>query len=146
MKNIVKKALYTFLWINVALVSITVIAIIIVSVIDNDTGTVEKAVEETKKEEKRDIELNASINATDNNIQITNDDSFDWVNVRIRINNKYLLTVDRIESGRTFVVGWQQFIDKKNIRFNPYTEKATELFIYSKLSDTEIGSFLATRN
>lgn len=80
------------------------------------------------------IDLQASVNFTGTQFVITNNDSFAWTNVLLKINpgfvaNGYWLRTDRMEAGSTYTVGALQFAKDDGTRLNPYTTKPTSISI-----------------
>ena len=80
-----------------------------------------------------DIDLNASVRFQDNIFIITNNDSFDWRNIRLTINGGvfkgYELKHGLIQSGAVYEVGSMQFADSDGQRFNPFTMKPQSFWI-----------------
>ena len=71
----------------------------------------------------------------DGQFVITNQDSFDWTNVKLKINSGlfqdgYVLTVPRLDAGETYTVGSMQFAKGDGTRFNPFTMKPQDFFIW----------------
>ena len=74
------------------------------------------------------ISLNASVEHTGTQFIIKNNDNFDWLNVKMEVNGRFLssgfiLKTDRMEAGGTYTVGALQFAKKDGTRFNPVTYK-----------------------
>lgn len=93
-----------------------------------------KAENEKKKEEpipkatSSYIDLKATVEFTGTQFVITNNDEFDWVNVKMWINSLtgwggYKFSHDRLQAGQTYTVGAMQFVDSDYKRFNPFLEK-----------------------
>jgi len=84
---------------------------------DNEKGT-----------ESSFIDLNASVRFTGTQFIIVNNDSYDWLNVKMEINGSilksgFILKTNRMEAGETYTVGALQFAKKDGTRFNPGTYK-----------------------
>ncbi len=82
-----------------------------------------------------DIPLKAAIRFTGSQFVISNNDSFDWTNVKFELNSPglfssgYILKARRIEAGNVYTVGAMQFAKDDGTRFNPITTKAKKLWI-----------------
>ena len=81
------------------------------------------------------LDLHAAVKLRDGQFSITNQDSFDWMNVKLKINSGlfqdgYVLTVPRLEAGATYTVGSMQFAKGDGTRFNPFTVKPQGFFIW----------------
>lgn len=83
------------------------------------------------------VELHASIAFTGTQFEITNDDTFDWLDVRLEINDGYQLNASRIDAGRTYTVGAMQFANGDGLRFNPITMKPQRFRIRAIQSGTD---------
>jgi transcription initiation factor TFIIIB Brf1 subunit/transcription initiation factor TFIIB len=77
-------------------------------------------------------DLSAQVTWSSTQFKITNNDSFDWTNVRIRVNSKYTLTTNTMTAGETYTVGMAQFADDSGNRFNPFQTKVLNIFIGAK--------------
>jgi len=73
--------------------------------------------------------LEGSVLFTGTQFIITNNDSCDWTNVELEVNNGYSLHVEKIPAGTTSTVGAMQFSNSKGERFNPYTLKLKSFVI-----------------
>ena len=81
--------------------------------------------------------LKASVRFTDTKFMITNNDVFDWTNVKMEINGGlirggYVLKHPVMEAGQTYTVGAMQFAKGNGERFNPFTMKPNKFDIYSR--------------
>ena len=126
--------------------AVFVVLIMIIAVIvvvgsgdgDSDSGS-------TQKEESiRD--LNASIRFTGTQFVITNNDSFDWTDVKLEVNSQglrsgYILRSNVIEAGTTYTVGAMQFAKKNGEKFNPFTHKPTNFSIWCDTPGGKNGSY-----
>jgi hypothetical protein len=74
-------------------------------------------------------ELNVQINFSDTQFLISNNNSFDYTNVRMKVNDKYELTADKISAGQQYIVGMAQFADSSGQRFNPFAMKVRKIYI-----------------
>ncbi len=81
------------------------------------------------------VDLNAAIRFTGSQFVISNNDNFDWTNVKFDLNRPgifssgYVFNTARIEAGNTYTVGAMQFAKDDGTRFNPITTKAQKLWI-----------------
>ena len=87
------------------------------------------------------LTLNASINYSDGQFTIANYDSFDWENVKFTLNNDYIIKVGRINAGGVYTVGSMQFTKKDGAKFNPFTHKPLDFFIYAKTPEGKSASY-----
>ena len=78
-----------------------------------------------------DKTLNAMVSVLDGvQLEIHNNDSFDWTNLTLTVNSSYTLTEYRMAANTTYTVGLAQFTKGDGTRFNPFTQKPLELLIY----------------
>lgn len=77
-------------------------------------------------------DLNAIVNYAGGQFTITNNDSFDWWDVKFELNDDYTLKVTSISAGGVYTVGSMQFTKKDGARFNPLSHKPLSFFIYAK--------------
>jgi len=76
-------------------------------------------------------ELTASVNFTGTQFIIINIDDFDWTNVDLRVNGKYVLKIQRISAEKIYTVGAMQFTKVSDgTRFNPLTMKPKKFQIW----------------
>lgn len=78
--------------------------------------------------------LKAEIRFDGSQFIITNNDSFDWIDVKFKLNEGiiktgYRLNTDRIKAGHIYTVGALQFAKPDGTRFNPITMKPQSMFI-----------------
>jgi len=81
-------------------------------------------------------ELKATVRFTGTQFVITNNDAFDWTDLKMEINSGlissgYVLRVDRMSAGETYTVGALQFAKSDGTRFNPFTTKPQNLSIWA---------------
>ena len=81
------------------------------------------------------VSLNASVQFTGTQFIITNNDSFEWRNIKLEINSKilksgYKLTAYIMTAGQTYTVGAMQFAKSDGTRFNPFSMKVQSIDIY----------------
>ena len=81
--------------------------------------------------------LKASVHFTGTKFTITNNDVFDWTNVKMEINGGLIrgghtLKHPVMAAGQTYTVGAMQFAKGDGERFNPFTMKPNKFDIYSR--------------
>lgn len=91
--------------------------------------------ENEKETQPSSIYLKASVKHTGTQFIIENNDSFDWLNVKMEVNGSilkggFILKTDRMKAGETYTVGTLQFAKKDGTRFNPITYKPQNFDIY----------------
>ncbi|HEX2951372.1 MAG TPA: hypothetical protein VHV83_17650 [Armatimonadota bacterium] len=89
------------------------------------------------------IHLNASVWYENGEFTITNNDDYDWTNVRLTINPSlfggYNLHVTRIRAKSTYRVGCMQFTKRNGTRFNPYQTAVEAFKIASDIPNDDMG-------
>lgn len=85
-------------------------------------------------QKREEIELKASVRFTGTQFIIMNNDSFDWINVKLEINpaflkSGYVYNAKRIKPNLEYTVGAMQFTKSDGTRFNPFAIKPKEIFI-----------------
>jgi hypothetical protein len=93
----------------------------------DDTGTHTEG-------ESSTLDIHAAVSFTGSTLVTTNEDDFDWTNVKLEINphilsNGYVFNTDRIASHRTYSFDVMEFADSDGERFNPFTHKPQEVCI-----------------
>lgn len=81
-----------------------------------------------------DVFLNAIGIRTGDQFILTNEDDFDWTNIRIELNKKesesgYIYKVSKIKSGSTCFLSLMSFTRSDGRRFNPYTTELINIYI-----------------
>lgn len=76
-------------------------------------------------------DLNASVNFSDTQFKITNNDTYDWTNTKLKVNDKYELEAGTIKAGGIYTVGMAQFAKSDGERFNPLAMKVLNISISS---------------
>lgn len=82
-----------------------------------------------------DVTLNASISKSETQLIVKNNDSFDWTNVEIKINDEYAYTASLIRRDETANIGFLNFTASDGKRFNPFSYKAQGVTISCKVDD-----------
>jgi hypothetical protein len=80
-------------------------------------------------------ELNASVHFDGAQYIISNNDDFDWTNVKLEVNagllkGGYVYNVAILKKQQTYTIGSMQFAKGDGTRFNPYTMKAINIDIW----------------
>ena len=80
---------------------------------------------------KSSDKLTASVTFTGTKFVIINLEDFDWTNVEMRVNAKYVLKTQRIKTYESYTVGAMQFTKVSDgTRFNPLTMKPNKIQIW----------------
>lgn len=96
-----------------------------------------------------DVDLNAIGIRIDAEFILTNEDDFDWTNVRIELNKTdlskkessgYIYKVAKIKSGSTCFLSLMSFTRSDGRRFNPYTTELINIYIQCDTPDGQ-GSY-----
>lgn len=80
----------------------------------------------------REVTLNATIQKSDTQLVISNDDTFDWTNVKIVINGDYKYTLESIPMLSQQKIGFMKFADNDNKLLNPFEFKIVDVQVYCK--------------
>jgi len=104
--------------------------ILAVGSIDTDSGDYSSS--STSKPKRAD--LDATVVFTGTQFVISNNNDFDWTNVKLEINSGlirggYTLRAGRMSAGQTYTVGAAQFSKADGERFNPFTHKVKNITI-----------------
>jgi hypothetical protein len=94
------------------------------------------------------VKLNAKVVYPGARFIISNNDSFDWKNVKLEIisettEDRFSLKVPNILAGETYTAAAAEFLKDDGIRFNPYTMKPKKFWILCDTPTRENGSYLA---
>ncbi|UCG94449.1 MAG: hypothetical protein JSW13_01435 [Candidatus Aerophobus sp.] len=81
------------------------------------------------------IDLKASVKFDGTQFVISNNDNFDWTNVKLEVNSGllrggFVLKAQRMSAGEIYTVGAMQFAKGDGTRFNPFTTKAQKFSIW----------------
>ncbi|OHB60310.1 MAG: hypothetical protein A2168_04025 [Planctomycetes bacterium RBG_13_50_24] len=93
------------------------------------------------------VKLNAKVLYPGARFIISNNDSFDWKNVKLEIvsettEDRFSLKVPNILAGETYTAAAAEFLKDDGIRFNPYTMKPKKFWILCDTPTRENGSYL----
>ncbi len=94
------------------------------------------------------VRLNAKVTFTGAKFIISNNDSFDWINVELRImpetiGSNFSLRVLKIPAGEEQTVRAAEFTMHDGTNFNPYTMKPKRFWIWCDTPTRENGSYFA---
>lgn len=94
------------------------------------------------------VKLNAKVIYPGARFIISNNDSFDWKNIKLEIisettEDRFSLRVPNILAGETYTVAAAEFLKNDGNRFNPYTMKPKKFWILCDTPTKENGSYLA---
>jgi len=97
------------------------------------------------------VRLNANVIIAGARCAVSNNDSFDWENVRLEIvsatiENNFGLRVPKISAGQTHTANLGEFATEKGVLFNPLTAKPLRFWIRCDTPDRQTGSYLASWN
>jgi len=87
-------------------------------------------------------DLKASVRFTGTQFVITNNDSFDYINAKIEVNDHYTITGYTLKSGEIYTVGMMQFADDEGNRFD-IMKKPQRFSIWCDLPDGNKGFYYA---
>jgi ABC-type xylose transport system permease subunit len=81
------------------------------------------------------VDLKASVVFDGAQFIITNNDNFDWTNVKFEVNSGifeggYVLRASKVDAGGTYTVGALQFAKGGGERLNPFTHKVQSISIW----------------
>ena len=85
------------------------------------------------------IDLSASVSYDSPQFTITNNDSFDWRNIKFTLNSDYTLTYPRLSARTTYTMGAMQFTKSDGTMFNPFTMKPLNMSISCETPDGNRG-------
>ncbi|OGP68655.1 MAG: hypothetical protein A2169_05330 [Deltaproteobacteria bacterium RBG_13_47_9] len=94
------------------------------------------------------VRLNAKITYTGAQFVISNNDSYDWINVELQITSEspgrnFHLRASKIPAGTTHTLRAAEFTMKDGTCFNPYTMKPERFWISCETPHRENGSYFA---
>lgn len=97
------------------------------------------------------IRLSADVTVAGTHCAVSNNDSFDWENVRLEIisatlENSFSLLVPEISAGQTYTANLAEFATEKGVLFNPLTAKPRRFWIRCDTPGRQTGSYLANWN
>ena len=94
------------------------------------------------------LRLNAKVTYPGARFIISNNDSFDWINVKLEFvtdstEDRFSLRVPNITAGETYTAAAAEFSKKDGIRFNPYETKPRKFWILCDTPTEQSGSYQA---
>lgn len=94
------------------------------------------------------VRLSARVTFAGARFVISNNDTFDWENVKLEVVSAdsmepFCLTVTRIPAGGTYTVGAAEFRRNDGTRFNPSSTKSERFWIRCDIPERGSGSYLA---
>lgn len=113
------------------------------------SGTTTRTPQQEIEEKVPDwLDLNAHVQFDSTQFVITNNDAFNWRNVKLEINSGllrggYILKVPVMTAGQTYTVGAAQFAKGDGTRFNPFTMKLLKLAILADVKNTKGTAYLS---
>ena len=84
------------------------------------------------------VELNVAIGQQGEEIVITNNDSFDYNDTKLQINESYEYRSNIIRAGETIRINKSEFSDSDGNRFDD-SKKTKEIFVFCKLENEKDG-------
>ncbi len=114
---------------------IIVVAVAIALVSEEEEKSTETGKTSVTEEAPKAEILKAEIRFDGSQFIITNNDNFDWTDVKFQLNEGiiragYRLNTDRVKAGHIYTVGVLQFAKPDGTRFNPITTKPQSMFIF----------------
>ena len=85
------------------------------------------------EKQKEDLKLNTKLLFNGTLLTITNNDIFDYSNVKLKLNDDYELNTGTIQSGKSIAVSRLDFSNSKSERFT-YDKKPKELLLSCTVS------------
>ena len=94
------------------------------------------------------LRLNAKVTYPGARFVISNNDSFDWINVKLEFvpestEDRFSLGVPDISAGETYTAASAEFLKEDGTRFNPYKMKPKKFWILCETPTKERGSYRA---
>ena len=74
-------------------------------------------------------EISPAITNTELEFIVTNNDTFDWMNAQLELNNAFRYEIAAIHAGETLHLKLQDFAQADGTRFDPVSEAPSNLFI-----------------
>lgn len=86
-------------------------------------------------------DLNCSVRFDGSQFTIQNNDTYNWTDCRIYVNDDFELNGKSFIAGQTYTVGCMQFTKDNGERFNPYTHKVQNIFFYCTNANGDRASY-----
>ena len=129
-------------------VKIFVFIILVFTVLFVSKSKIKPSLTEAVPTQGSTILLNAEVTLSGSHFIITNNDSFDWINVELQIisdyvGNDFVTMIPKISAGRKLSVRAAEFTQKDGVCFDPYTMKSQSFRIRCNTSTKENGTYYA---
>jgi len=130
------------------LIKVIVVLILVIVVFFYDTSGRKHISDVGSPGRNSNVKLNAEVIYPGARFVISNNDSFDWKNVKLEIvsettEGRFSLSVPNILAGETYTAAAAEFLKYEGTRFNPYTMKPKEFWILCDTPTRENGSYMA---
>lgn len=79
--------------------------------------------------------LTASVRYDGDYFRITNNDTYTWTDVKMKLNSSYTTSADEISPGQEAAFPYGAFMKGDGTRFNPYDQGAKDFYIHCKQGD-----------
>ena len=127
--------------------AVVIIILICVALFSGTSKRASKSIE-TRTTEDSSIRLNAKVTYTGAQFVISNNDSYDWMNVELQIRSETIgsnfnFRVSKISAGQTYTVRATEFSIEDGTHFNPYKMKPKRFRIWCESPNRENGSYSA---
>ena len=133
---------------NPLLIKVIVVFILVVVVFFYGTSGRKRISDVDSTARSSTVKLSAKVIYPGARFIISNNDSFDWKNVKLETISEttedcFSLRVPNILAGETYTAAAAEFLKDDGIRFNPYTMKPKKFWILCDTPTRENGSYLA---
>ena len=133
---------------NPLLIKIVIVLIMVGVVFFYDTSGRKRIPVVDNPYQSSTVRLKAKVTFPGARFIISNNDSFEWKNVKLEIisettEDRFSLKVPNILAGETYTAAAAEFLKDDGIRFNPYTMKPKKFWILCDTPTRENGSYLA---
>ena len=133
---------------NPLLIKVVVVLILVGAVFFYGTSGRKRISDVDSSGRRSTVKLNAKVIYPGARFIISNNDSFDWKNVKLEIISvtteaRFSLRVPNISAGETYTAVAAEFLKDDGVRFNPYTMKPKKFWILCDTPTREIGSYMA---
>jgi hypothetical protein len=82
-----------------------------------------RSISSPQTEEGPEVALNASVNCSGSEVQVTNNDTAAWTDARVEIDSKYARVIPAVLAGQTITITGTQLSDSNGNRFDPLSMK-----------------------
>jgi hypothetical protein len=131
------------------IVGIIVIIMLMSIVFFSDTSGRKRVSVVDDQKQSSTVRLNAKVTYPGARFIISNNDSFDWINVKLEFvpdstEDRFSLKVPSISAGETYTAAAAEFSKKDGTRFNPYETKPRKFWIICDTPTKQSGSYQAS--